>query len=211
LDDSSERIVRHLSDVHRIDINVVFFNVFDVDGTQFVGRSWLTDPEEVEERSVKGKKPTWTGYLFVNTGIADDSFRDWELNVKHGFISAGGGARWIRAIQKLSPGDKIFAFIKGKGYVGYGMVEEEAVLVKDFRCNGGLLVDALPDGNPWKAVKDPMMDEWLARVRWIRTVPEAKAKWFVGAFANQNVVCKIRDENTAKFLKGEFAVEDDAG
>jgi hypothetical protein len=34
LDDSTERIVRHLNDVHKISINAVFFNVFKKDGNE---------------------------------------------------------------------------------------------------------------------------------------------------------------------------------
>lgn len=99
------------------------------DDNEYTDRSWLKDPVDVEERSASGKKSKWTGYYFVNTGIADDNFRGWDLNEKYHFVSAGGGPRWISAIKKLKNGDKIFALIKGKGYVGYGIVEEEAVLI----------------------------------------------------------------------------------
>jgi len=65
LDDSSERIVQYLSSVCSLDINVVFFTCFQHNGVELVGRSWLMDPEEVEERSttrqmsVKPLKMTW--------------------------------------------------------------------------------------------------------------------------------------------------------
>lgn len=72
-------------------------------------------------------------------------------------------------------------------------------------------IDTIPDDSPWKRPKDPMVDEWLTRVRWVSTVPEAKAKWFPGAFANRNVVCVLPDENTMKSMKAEFAVKDDEG
>ena len=52
LDDSSERIVQYLSSVHKLDINVVFFTCFQHNGSELVGRSWLMDPAEVEERVV---------------------------------------------------------------------------------------------------------------------------------------------------------------
>ncbi|MEX1028044.1 MAG: hypothetical protein WD049_08570 [Candidatus Paceibacterota bacterium] len=206
LDDVSERIVRHLSDVHQVNINAVFFNVFDFDGSRLLARSWLTDPEEVQERSSQGRKQKWTGYLFVNTGITDDNYRHWDLNQQYQFISAGGGPRWINAIKKLNPGDKIFAYIKGNGYVGYGIVEEEAVPVGEYAVGGVKILDKLPEDSPWQHAKDPSQDEWLVKVNWMQTVPESQAKWFPGAFANQNVVCKIRDQNTADYLIKEFRV-----
>ena len=39
LDDSTERIVQHLNEVHKVNINAVFFNVFTKDGKEFIGRS----------------------------------------------------------------------------------------------------------------------------------------------------------------------------
>ncbi len=207
LDDSTERIVQHLNDVYKVNINVVFFNIFVNDGKELIGRSWLKDPVDVEEKSATGKKSKWTGFYFVNTGITDDNAREWSLNRKYDFVSAGGGPRWVNTIKKLKKGDKIFALIKGKGYVGYGTVEDEAVLVKNYKTKGKLLVDDLPEDHPWKQGKDPTKDEWLVRVNWIKTFNEDNAQWFRGAFANQNVVCKLRDSNTFDFLVEKFGVE----
>jgi len=146
----------------------------------------------------------WSGYLFVNTGITEENSRDWELNRKYNFISAGGGPRWINAIKKLKNGDKIFALIKGKGYVGYGIVEDEAVLVKNYEVDNKLTVNDLSENHDWRLKKDPSVDEWIARVKWLKTFDEKDARWFKGAFANQNVVCKLRDQNTFEFLVKSF-------
>jgi len=206
VDDSTERIVQHLNDVHKVNINVIFFNVFMADEKEFIGRSWLKDPVDVEEKSSAGKKSKWTGFYFVNTGIKDDNARDWKLNKKYDFVSAGG-ERWINAIKKLKNGDKFFALIKGKGYVGYGIVEEEAAFVKNYKHDDKLIIDDLPDDHPWKTKHDPSKDEWLVKVNWLKTYDEDNAQWFKGAFANQNVVCKLRDQNTFKFLLKKFDVD----
>jgi hypothetical protein len=47
----------------------------------------------------------------------------------------------------------------------------------------------------------------LARVRWIKVFSENDAKWFNGAFANQNVVCEISDQDTVEYLIKEFNLE----
>jgi len=127
--------------------------------------------------------------------------------LEYQFISAGGGNRWINAIKKLKKGDKIFALIKGKGYVGYGIVEEEAILVKKYKHEDKLIIDDLPEDHPWKQEKEPSKDEWLVRINWLKTYDENNAQWFKGAFANQNVVCKLRDQNTFQFLLDKFDVE----
>ncbi len=210
LDDATERIIQYLADKQSMNINAIFFTIFELDGKQILGRSWLKDPEIVEEKSSKGKRPPWTGYLFVNTGIRDEGPRDWKLNIKYSYVSAGNSIRWINLIRKLKPGDKIFAYIKGKGYVGYGTVEEEAVPVNKYETNGMKLINELPEGHAWKnQVPTQKTGEWLTKVKWIKTFPKDQAKKLKHGFANQNVVCKLRDKRTFDFLVGEFGVEED--
>src|SRR5262249_12353568 len=125
LDESSERIVEYLSSRHSLDINVVFFTCFQKDGREFVGRSWLMDPEEVEERSERHGRPPWSGYWFVNVGEGEN--RSWDDCRKYGFLSAGHGSKYSDPLKKLRAGAKVFAYMKGLGYVGYGEVTHEAV------------------------------------------------------------------------------------
>jgi hypothetical protein len=89
LDDSSERIVQYLSSVHFLDINVVFFNCFQHNGVELVGRSWLIDLEEVEERAISRGGNSWSGFWFVNVGEGDH--RSWDDCRNYGFLSAGFG------------------------------------------------------------------------------------------------------------------------
>ncbi|MCG8093085.1 MAG: hypothetical protein JAZ17_05555 [Candidatus Thiodiazotropha endolucinida] len=208
LDDSTERIIGYLTEKHAININAVFFNVFEYEGRQLIGRSFFKDPEKIEERSNQSKRAAWTGYYFVNTGIDSHNPRKWELNIKYGYISAGGGPRWISAIKKLSPGDKIFAYIKGSGYVGYGVVEDIAVPVTEFTLGDRLFINELPEGHQWKIedVSDTA-GEWFVRVNWVKTFDSDNAKWLTNGFANQNVVCKLRDSRTFEFLFKEFNVD----
>jgi len=208
LDDSTERIINYLTERHSININAIFFNVFEYNGARIIGRSFLKDPEKVEEKSNQGKRAAWTGYYFVNTGIDGSNARDWELNRKYGYISAGGGPRWIKAIKKLAPGDKIFAYIKGAGYVGYGIVEESAVPVNEYRTESGLFIDSLPEDHQWRSQEvTDSSGEWLVRVKWLNTCRENEARWIPNGFANQNVVCKLRDARTFEYLVKEFEVD----
>jgi len=211
LDDTTERIIQYLAEKHSININAIFFNVFELDGKQILGRSWLKDPEVIEEKTTKGKRAPWTGYFFVNTGIKEGSAsRVWEQNLQFSYISAGGGPRWINAIKKLKPGDKIFAYIKGFGYVGYGLVEDEAVPVTEYEFNGNKIIENLSKDHPG-VNQTPTSDsgEWLSKVKWIKTFPKEEAKWITNGFANQNVVCKLRDKRTFDFLKNEFGTTQD--
>ncbi len=205
IDDSSERIVQYLSSVHSVDINVVFFTCFQHDGVELIGRSWLLDPEEVEERSESRRKIPWTGFWFVNVG--EGPHRNWDDCTKHGFLSAGQGKIYSDPMKKLKDGDKVFAYMKGHGYVGFGTITEEAVMAKDFKIDGARLFD-LPLIQPgMKENADiPELSEWVVGVQWSKVYSREQPKWFSGGFANQNIVCKLRDAHTLDYLQGEFAV-----
>ncbi|GAG38062.1 unnamed protein product, partial [marine sediment metagenome] len=139
LDESSERIVEYLSQEYNVNINAIFFNFFIDDQKEFLGRAWLLDPEDVQERSESRKQAPWTGVWFVNVG--EGPHRNWEDNIKYDFIGAGQGPKYSRPLKKLSIGNRLFAYMKGLGYVGYGEVTKEASMIKDFEVNGKKLLE----------------------------------------------------------------------
>ena len=55
---------------------------------------------------------------------------------------------------------------------------------------------------------DPELAEWAVRVNWYKTYPKDEAKTFKGAFANQNIACKLRHPETVDFLIKEFDVQE---
>lgn len=210
LDDSSERIVQYLSDDYNVNINAIFFSFFKAAEQEILGRAWLMDPEEVQDRAESRKQAPWSGYWFVNVG--EGPHRNWEDDRKYGFTSAGQGKWYSNGIKRLNAGDKIFAYQKGSGYVGYGEVTTKAMMLKDFvvQADGQLLTDkTLKSERPTENIDDPDLCEWVVGVDWLKTFPMAQAKTFKGAFANQNIVCKLRDEETVNFLIREFEVNED--
>ena len=130
LDDSSERIVQYLANRRSMNINVVFFSCFRQGKNELVGRAWLQDPEEIEERSERGKQLPWSGDWYVN--INDKEARNWEDCMKYGFVSAGCGPKFRRHMCRLVPGSKLYVYLPKLGYVGYGIVVSEACPAKDF-------------------------------------------------------------------------------
>jgi hypothetical protein len=208
LDESSERILEYLADEYKININAIFFNFFKDGDNEYLGRAWLLDPEDVQSQSESRKLRPWSGYWFVNVGEGPE--RNWEDNTKYGYIGAGQGIKYSRPLKNLSKGDKIFAYMKGFGYVGYGEVEKEAVMIKDFivkEINKPLLELPLKAPSPAENSDNPELSEWAVGIKWLKTVPREKAKSFKGVFANQNIVCKLRHQETADFLKREFEVK----
>ena len=209
LDDSSERIISYLSEEYDVSINAVFFTFFRENGDELLGRAWLKDPIETIERSEARKRAPWSGYWFVNVGESDH--RNWDDNRKYGYVGAGQAEKYSRPLRHLQVGDKFFAYMKGIGYVGFGEVTKAAAPIGDFVVDelGKSLLD-LPLRAPRAAEnKDtPEKAEWSVGVRWIKEVPREEGKTFKGAFANQNIVCKLRDPKTLDFLRSEFGVKD---
>lgn len=205
-DPSSQRIVRYLAEEHDIAINTAFFTMFEHDGTTLLATDWLLDQAEVVERSEAKKQAPWSGLWYVNVG--DGPSRSWEDMRRYGFIAAGGGERYSGPLARLQPGDRLVAYQKQAGYVGYGEVTAPAVMARDFETGNGLLLDQpLTQLNLAHDADDPKLAEHTVGVRWIEAVPVAEAKWTEGLFANQNIVCKLRDPKTVDFLKDMFGVE----
>jgi|GEM_PF-3410482 len=74
----------------------------------------------------------WDGFWFMNVGESEEN-RNWDDCRKYGFLAAGYGEQYSKAMKKLHPGAKVFAYMKGLGYVGYGEVTKAAVMARDFR------------------------------------------------------------------------------
>jgi hypothetical protein len=205
LDESSERIIGYLSE-RSLNINAVFFNFFMDTGNEYLGRAWLKDPIEALERTESKKRAPWSGFWFVNVG--EGEHRNWDDNLKYGYLAAGQGEKYSRALTRLKEGDKIFAYMKGRGYVGFGEVTKTAIPIKDFDVLGSSLL-SLPLKTPHAADhKDSSeLSEWVLGIKWLKTYPREEAKTFTGVFANQNIVCKLRDPKTLEFLRTEFGTQ----
>ncbi|MFC9598716.1 DUF91 domain-containing protein [Peribacillus butanolivorans] len=209
LDSSSERIVHYLSSEYDMNINCIFFDFFKEGNQEFLGRSWLMDPEDIADRTESKKSAPWSGLYFVNVG--DGKHRSWEDCKEYSFLSAGQGSKYSGPMKKLKVGDKVLAYLKGKGYVGFGEITSAAVLAKDFKLsNNTLLFDnELKQPNIQENKDDPELADWTVGVRWFKTFERENALTKPGIFANQNIVCKLRHQPTIDFLSSHYAIKQD--
>lgn len=204
-DASSKRIVEYLAEEHGLSINTAFFSVFEENGEQLLATDWLMDQQEVLERAESRKKLPWTGYFYVNAGH-DPDVRRWEDMQKFGFIAAGYGRFYSKRLEQLNEGDPVYVYQKGRGYIGYGKVRSPSVKSKDFILSDGKSLIDVELQQP-EILHDPddlEITDYIVAVDWVKTVSMDDAKTFTGAFANQNVVCKLRDPATLEFLAQEF-------
>ena len=162
--------------------------------------------KEFKQRTAAANASDWTGYWFVNVG--EGPHRTWEDNVRYSFVGAGQGKKYSSALLRLSVGDRVYAYMRGLGYVGFGEVTKPACMIRDFILDDSNTQILSADLKAPKAAENSdneELSEWVVGVRWIKTFQKSQAKTFVGVFANQNVVCKLRHEETLKFVEREFA------
>ena len=195
LDSASERIVMYLAE-KGLNINVLFFQVFDDGDRQYLSRSWLVDPAETQANvSSPKEKGVWNGEFYANYGVSDTS--RWEDGVRYGFVTASGGSWYTQTLQMLDVGDRVWVQVPKTGYVGVGIVRSEAQSVNDFLVS--------QDGHEVpihmaETVGDYLasgVDEdcsWFVGIDWLHTVPISKAIREVGFFGNQNSVAKPKSE-----------------
>jgi hypothetical protein len=225
LDSSTERIIGYLSDNYSVPINAVFFRFFRDDDRDYLTRTWLIAPEEVERKvsqsKVKKGSEPWNGRdFYVNLG--EGEHRNWDDCRKYGFVSGGQGKPYSQALKLLFPGSRVFVNIPKTGYVGVGIVKESAVPLKDFK-----VAENVMDGNvivgsrevpllhaPLVAPKmgenadDPDLSEYPVRVEWIKAVPRTEAYWEKGLFALPNVACRLTSSFTIERLSQHFGLDD---
>jgi uncharacterized protein len=79
-----------------------------------------------------------SGVYYFNVG--QGPHRRWADCRKYGFISAGQGPQWARAIRGFNVGDIFAAYLKGKGFVGIGEITEKARPIREVKINGRPLI-----------------------------------------------------------------------
>ena len=212
LDSSTERIVKYLSK-RGININALFFQVFQGNDELLLSRSWFVDPSTTQVTvSSSHQTGSWNGEFYVSYGV--DSAQRWEDARKYGFITASGGPWYTRTLAMLEAGDRVWVSIPGTGYAGVGIAAGSAVPVEDFTVDvdstATPILKAAVEGNYTEGLNTDDR-AWFVPIKWLHTVAEKDAIREVGFFGNQNTVAKPKAEkweHTVKTLKQRFGVKD---
>ena len=211
LDSSIERIVEYLSDEYGVPINALFFNYYQDDEREYIGRSWLKDPRETKEQ--QSKKEVWNGNDFY-VSFGQGRNRSWEDAREYGFISGGQGRWYSRTLEQLFEGARIFVRVPQEGYVGVGEVTSEVVPVTEFEVeNDGEITPILEAPLDAEAMDENVDDlekcEYVVGVEWFDTRDIEDAVDEKGLFANQNTACKMRNQFTIRRLTEAFEIEEE--
>lgn len=210
LDAATERIVEYLAEEYNVPVNAVRFNYYEDDGREYIGRTWLIDPQETIEPP--SKREGWNGTDFY-VSFGHNEHRSWDDAREYGFISGGQGEWYSRTLDQLFVGARVFVHIPQQGYVGVGEVTQEKMPVTEFEVevNGemrNILEVDLDADHMDENVDDPDLREYIVGVDWIDTRPIADAYWESGLYANQNTATKLRNQFTLERLYEEFEVEE---
>ncbi len=218
VDAATERIVRFLNEEFGVPINVVFFRHFVDSGASYLARTWLVEHDGQTSassasvaRTAKTREP-WNGTDWYVSFGEDSGTRQWVDGRKYGFVSGGGGKWFSQTLKNLPIGARVFALIPKTGYVGVGTVTSEA------RRFDQTLVDVegvatplsdLPLVGTYRHEGDDEDDaaEWAVPVKWIHTVPQERAVWKNGMFANQNTAAKLRQQFTIEQVTSAFGLD----
>ena len=214
LDLSTEQIVEYVRG-YGVPINVLFFQYLRDGDREYLARSWLEDPIDAVVPTGRTKKQEqWNGRDFF-VAVGEDEHRNWDDMIRYGFVSAGHGEKYRKAMANLFEGARAWAYIPGTGYVGVGRVVTPAVRISDFtvQVDGRdvpILEARLSATNMGEDADNPELSEYLARVKWIAVRSRGEALREKGMFANQNVVAKLRQTFTLQRLSEVFALDDTA-
>lgn len=213
LDPATERVVRYLADEYGVRINAVFFRVFRDEDREYLGRAWFRDPAEVTaglgEETTVGE---WNGEYYASFGYDTEVVRD---GLARGYLVAGGGSWYSQTLAMLEPGARIWVNVPGSGYVGVGVVEQAMQPVDTFmvRDESGaetpIVEQSACAAALRKAADDPVLADYLVRVKWLKTVGPAQAVHEKGFFGNQNSVARPRSpkwDHTVERLKAVWGV-----
>lgn len=207
MDSSTERIIDYLGQFN-IDINILFFRVFEHAGVRLLSRAWYREEEAVPS-VVSSVSREWNNEFYVSFG-ADES-RSWEDAVKYGFISAGGGLWYTKTLDMLQEDDRVWVNIPHKGYVGVGKVIVPATTVSHLEFNDSPFLQLNLHGNYLKDRVGTEEEECIVLIDWIKTVPFSGAVKELGFFGNQNTVCRPTCEKwdyTVERLKAIWSIAD---
>jgi len=147
-----------------------------------------------------------SGIYYYNVG--QGPHRLWADYRKYGFVSAGQGKRWARAICRFNEGDIFVAHLKGKGYVGVGEIIKKARPIREVKIAGRALVSLpLQCRQMGDNIDSDEKCEYVALVRWNKSVAEKDAIKSRGFFTSTHVHATLKNQpKTRAYLEKAFKV-----
>ncbi len=201
IDPTTERIVDYLTEDYSVNLDFVLFHAFEDNGHVYLTRTWPDEVASSSESPVRAdSRIEWNGEYYVSFEVGDA--RMWNEARQFGFISGGGGDWYVRTLFMLEPGDRVWVYVPGQGYVGVGQVVTTCKRYDEFSVDiDGVATPITDVGIAAPLAFDEEHGEHFVGVKWIKTVDLADAVRERGFFANQNTVARPRSAKWAFTLE----------
>ncbi len=141
------------------------------------------------------------GLYYYNVG--EGPGRNWDDCRTFGFIAAGNRNPWRAAILGLKPGDVVAAYLKKHGFVGIGILRDQAKPIREVTIKDKPLLS-----HNLRCRR--MQGEYVAPVKWVVAVRRSQAKWKpkAGLFTTQLVRASLDGQpQTVAFLETAFGIK----
>jgi hypothetical protein len=159
------------------------------------------EPDDDGDEDAEGPR-AW----YVNVGG-----RSWRDMRRHGFWQAGGGTRYRDAVLRLREGDDVYAYVSGRGYVGYGVVGAgRASRLNEFV---GADLRGLADRDveePTRAAIERSRElsddlaEYATAIDWRATRDENDGVRMRGMFTTPLTACRLTHQATIDFVRSRL-------
>ena len=173
-------------------------------------------PDNTLHKEIKGFD-FQTGIYYVNIGEGDS--RDWNDCSTYGFLCAGGDPKWRDPLKRLVKDDIVIAYLKGKGYVGIGIVTSGIQKAIDFKTHDGKLINfkvELEQPNIFDNFDNEDLAQYVVGVNWLKVLRKDEAVWKSvrksekekQLFTTQLVVASLLNQPyTLEYLEEKFEIK----
>lgn len=214
--------VMWLTEEFGMDITCVKLDVYSDDADVFISSQQAIPVPEAEDYMTKRRKKAdsqadqeaWNGKDFY-VSFGESKYRRWADAQRHGFISGGQGEWYNQFLDNLEIEKRVFVYIPGTGYVGYGTVESEKTPVTEFTVEHKGEERNILDVDLEASAMDENADseenrEYIVEIDWkeTRTKDNAFNRSGNEIFSSQLTACRLKDQDTLNLLYDEFGIDE---
>jgi hypothetical protein len=173
IDPILDRIGRYLLDLG-VPINFVRFRPIEETNQYIFIPHYSMD---LIDQAIQKSQSSETINLFHITLDLSNTARNWENWKRFGFISAGGGEKYARELNKLKEGHLVVCRTSEKGFIGVGRIlDQEPKPIKESKLAQTEPSEYILPNQLFHHQDDSSLCEWIREVEWLSIIDEGVCK-----------------------------------